>query len=67
MTTGRIPSPQKSAYRGYKDQFDGTIPPVKVTPASKDAAIVLTKISLRPGDNRDILEMLGLVPAGVAS
>lgn len=33
----------------------------------KERAIVLTKIGLRPGNNNDILEMLGLIPAEVKS
>lgn len=52
----------KSTFRGYADQFDGTIPPVKAVPESKDAAIVLAKIAVRGGDNLDILEALGLIP-----
>lgn len=32
---------------------------------AKERLIVLTKIALRPGDNTDMLEALGLIPAVV--
>lgn len=60
-------APMKSHYRGHNDLYEGTIParPLE-SDDQRNAAIVLTRISLRPGDNRDILVMLGLVPADVA-
>lgn len=62
MSAGKLAAPAKPRHRGYPDQFNGVIPSRAVTPPSRDAAIVITRIGLRPGDNTDILEALGLIP-----
>lgn len=72
MSAGRVLARQTSANRPRKTFNVGVPVPRPIAggdPRTQQmlAAAVVVKISLRPGDNTDILEALGLIPVGVRS